>query len=43
MILFSTLRTTKKELYPYSLEPVDLIVKQHLGVWQVDVAVIGIV
>lgn len=29
--------------YPYSFQPVDFIVEQHLSVWQVDVAVIGIV
>lgn len=29
--------------YPYPFQPVDLIVEQHLGVWQVDVAVVGVV
>lgn len=29
--------------YPYPLQPVNLIVEQDLGIWQVDVAVIGIV
>ena len=29
--------------YPYPLQPVDLVVEQHLCVWQVDVAVVGIV
>lgn len=30
-------------LYPYPLQPVDLVVEQHLSVWQVDVAVVGVV
>lgn len=30
-------------LYPYPLQPVDLVVEQHLGVGQVDVAVVGII
>lgn len=32
-----------KQLYPYPLQPVDLIVEQHLSVGQVNVAVVGIV
>lgn len=31
------------QLYPYPLQPVDLVVEQHLGVGQVDVAVVGII
>lgn len=33
----------KRLFYPYSFQPVDLIVEQHLSVWQVDVAIVGIV
>lgn len=33
----------KYESHPYSFEPVDLVVEQHLGVWQVDVTVVGVV
>lgn len=29
--------------YPYPFQPVNLIVEEHLSIWQVDVAVIGIV
>lgn len=32
-----------RPFYPYAFEPVDLIVEQHLSIWQVNVAVIGIV
>lgn len=31
------------QVYPYPLQPVNLIVEQHLSVWQVNVAVVGIV
>lgn len=30
-------------LYPYPLQPVNLVVEQHLCVGQVDVAVVGII
>lgn len=29
--------------YPYSFQPVNLIVEQHLSIGQVDVTVVGIV
>lgn len=31
------------QVYPYPLQPVNLVVEQHLSIWQVDVAVVGIV